>query len=125
MGAAVSTLAGTRLLAHEGLLRPAARAPLGTAVTALWVWATAMIPLLLAAGARRHLRHRVPLRHGPALWCIVFPLGMYATATARLVSARRAGALPVPQRPLAWAAAAVWPAVATHCVHHRFRRRVT
>ncbi|WP_234445181.1 hypothetical protein [Streptomyces rimosus] len=43
-------------------------------------WATVLIPLLLAAGAWRHVRHRVPLRYEPSWWSAVFPIGMYAAA---------------------------------------------
>lgn len=120
--AAISTLGGARLLVHHELLLPAARTLLGALVTALWVWATALIPLLLAAGVWRHLRHHVPLHYDPALWCIVFPLGMYATATAQLAATRPADSLPFPQRPLAWTALAVWLAVTAHCLRSRFRR---
>ncbi|MFD0412339.1 tellurite resistance/C4-dicarboxylate transporter family protein [Streptomyces sp. NPDC127108] len=109
--AAISTLAGARLLAHDGLLPAPVRAPLGGTVVALWTWATFLIPLLLATGVWRHLHHRVPLAYEPTLWCIVFPLGMYATATAQLAAAQRVGALSLPQRPLAWAAMAAWLAV--------------
>ncbi|WP_405650809.1 tellurite resistance/C4-dicarboxylate transporter family protein [Streptomyces sp. RK9] len=109
--AAISTLAGARLLAHDGLLPAPVRAPLGGTVVGLWAWATFLIPLLLATGAWRHLRHRVPLAYEPTLWCVVFPLGMYATATAQLADAQRVGSLTLPQRPLAWAAMAAWLAV--------------
>lgn len=109
--AAISTLAGARLLAHDGLLPAPVRAPLGGTVVGLWTWATFLIPLLLATGVWRHLHHRVPLAYEPTLWCIVFPLGMYATATAQLAAVQRIGALTLPQRPLAWAALAAWVAV--------------
>lgn len=107
--AAISCLAGSRLLA----LRPPhpLQRALGTTITALWLWATLLIPLLLAAGAWRHLRHRLPLAYEPALWCIVFPLGMYATATAHL--------LPTTAHPVAWTALAAWLAVSTRLLTTR------
>ena len=33
---------------------------------------------------KRQLVHRVPLRYEPALWSMVFPLGMFAVASMRL-----------------------------------------
>nr|WP_229909694.1 hypothetical protein [Streptomyces flavofungini] len=102
-----------------------ARAPLGAAVVVLWSWATLLIPVLPATGVWRHLRHRVPLAYEPALWCIVFPLGMYATATAHLTAAhlaaaQRIGASTLPQRPLAWVALAAWVAVGTRWLTGRW-----
>ncbi|UNO38567.1 tellurite resistance/C4-dicarboxylate transporter family protein [Streptomyces sp. MST-110588] len=129
--AAISTLAGTQLLTRSALLPPLARVPLGGTVLTLWAWATLLIPLLVAAGIWRHLHHRVPLAYEPALWCIVFPVGMYATATAELTSAQRIGALtrPHPLLPsllpslLAWAALAAWLAVGLRCLTDRLGPR--
>ena len=39
---------------------------------------------LIAAGIWRHLVRRVPLTYTPALWSMVFPLGMYAAAGREL-----------------------------------------
>ncbi|MFH8990406.1 tellurite resistance/C4-dicarboxylate transporter family protein [Streptomyces sp. NPDC017940] len=120
--AAISILAGARLLAPADVLPGPVRALLGGAVVALWGWATALIPVLLAAGAWRHLRHRVPLAYEPALWCVVFPAGMYATATAQLAGVRHIPALAAAGGPLAWAATAAWLAVQIRCVTARVRR---
>nr|WP_051853189.1 hypothetical protein [Streptomyces aureocirculatus] len=86
------------------------------------MWATALIPALLAAGVWRHLRHRVPLAYESALWCVVFPAGMYATATAQLAGVQHIQALTAATRPMAWAATAAWLAVQTRYVTARVRR---
>nr|WP_281364896.1 tellurite resistance/C4-dicarboxylate transporter family protein [Streptomyces typhae] len=122
MGAvAITILAGTRLLARPDLPRGPPHDLLAGSVLALWVWATALIPVLLAAGVWRHLRHQVPLAYESALWCVVFPAGMYATATARLAAVQHLGALASATAPLAWAATAAWLAVQTRYVTSRLR----
>ncbi|WP_326800084.1 tellurite resistance/C4-dicarboxylate transporter family protein [Streptomyces sp. NBC_01808] len=112
MGAvAISLLAGARLQYRVGLLR---HGPGHVLLPALWLWATALLPVLLAAGAWRHLHRRRPLRYEPALWCIVFPAGMYATATAAL------DPLPRPfTRAATVCALAAWTAVTALLLHHR------
>ncbi|MEU7088713.1 tellurite resistance/C4-dicarboxylate transporter family protein [Streptomyces achromogenes] len=117
--AAISTLAGGRLLGHEELLPGPARGLVGGTVVALWVWATVLIPPLVTAGVWRHLRHRVPFAYEPTLWCVVFPLGMYATATAQLAGEHRIDTGAVPHGLLAWLALSVWLAVGARCLTGR------
>ncbi|MEU7687297.1 tellurite resistance/C4-dicarboxylate transporter family protein [Streptomyces spectabilis] len=120
MGAvAISTLAGTQLHDHEASLPHALRGTVGLAVVVLWGGATALIPPLLATGCWRHLRHRVPLTYEPALWCVVFPVGMYATATARVTTTLAPHAPSTAVHLLAWVAAAVWLTVQGHAVASR------
>lgn len=121
--AAISTLAGAQLLAHERLPPHPAQGLLDGTVLVLWAWATVLIPPLLGAGVWRHLHQRVPLTYELTLWCIVFPMGMYATATAQLATARRISALTAAERPLVWAAAAVWLAVGARYLAARLRPR--
>jgi tellurite resistance protein TehA-like permease len=87
MGAlAITALAGTVLLRHaDDWTFLSSLAPFLTGAT-LFFWATATwwIPLLLAAEAWRHLRGRVRFEYGPEYWALVFPLAMYAVATAML-----------------------------------------
>ncbi|KOT60595.1 MULTISPECIES: SLAC1 family transporter [Streptomyces] len=66
-------------------------------------WATSLIPVLLAAGVWRHVRHRVPLRYEPSWWSAVFPIGMYAVA---------------------WAALGAWAVVGAAVLVERSHRRV-
>ena len=74
----------------------------------LWSFASWLIPVLVAVGVWRHLVHRVPLRYVPAMWSIVFPLGMYAVAGMYL---GQADALPFVEavgRAWFWVGLAAW-----------------
>lgn len=88
MGAvAISTLAGTALLGAAGdSPLVASIRPFVKGFTILW-WATATwwIPMLVLLGIWRHAVRRVPFAYDPLYWGLVFPLGMYAVATWRLV----------------------------------------
>jgi len=86
MGAtAITVLAGARIVAM-------ASAPAGDATRHLiagssvlfWAFGTWLFPALIAAGAWRHIVHRVPLVYEAALWSIIFPLGMYSVASYSL-----------------------------------------
>ncbi|GAA4367871.1 tellurite resistance/C4-dicarboxylate transporter family protein [Paeniglutamicibacter cryotolerans] len=84
MGAtAISVLAGSQILrlpAEMPILETAAPVVAGVSYI-LWALGLWWIPLLLLFGIWRHvLRHR-PLRYEISLWSIVFPLGMYASAS--------------------------------------------
>lgn len=87
MGAvAITTVAASSLLGAAGLspllteLVPVLR---GLAI-AFWAIATWWIPLLVLLGIWRHGHERVRLAYDPQYWGLVFPLGMYTTATVRL-----------------------------------------
>jgi tellurite resistance protein TehA-like permease len=88
MGAvAISTLAGAALLAAsaDSPLMAAIR-PFVKGVTILsWATATWWIPMLVVLGIWRHGVRRLPFAYDPLYWGLVFPLGMYAVATWRLV----------------------------------------
>jgi tellurite resistance protein TehA-like permease len=77
----------------------------------LWAFGTWLIPLLLLAGAWRHLVQRVPLRYDPGLWSIVFPVGMYGVASRQLGAALGVSWLVTLGRVEAWVALGVWAAV--------------
>ncbi len=87
MGAvAISTLAGTMLIAAAGESKPLMELlPFLKGFTLLfWATATWWIPMLVILGIWRHLYRRFPLRYDPLYWGAVFPLGMYTACTFRL-----------------------------------------
>lgn len=84
--AAISANAGTSLLlADSGLSFLTAQRPFVDGVTLMiWSWATWWMPMLFLFFVWKHVVRRLPLRYEPVMWSFVFPLGMYAVASARL-----------------------------------------
>jgi tellurite resistance protein TehA-like permease len=82
--AAIITLAGTRLLSTAEIAP--LHAVLLAATVLFWSLATWWVPLLALLMLWRHRPGSVPLRYHLDNWAIVFPLGMYTTATWRLSS---------------------------------------
>lgn len=79
--AAITVLAGARIVEMaDAPMVAATRELIAGASVVFWAFATWLIPVLVAAGWWRHVRHRVPLTYHPSLWSMVFPLGMYAVA---------------------------------------------
>jgi tellurite resistance protein TehA-like permease len=112
--AAISTNAGSVLIVTDsGLPFLQAMRPFIDATTLiLWAWATWWIPLLILFGVWKHGVRRVPIRYTPALWSLVFPLGMYALASLRLSLASDFPVLRAVAFSMAWVALAVWGATA-------------
>ena len=90
MGAmAISTLAGSLLILN------APDAPFLLSLLpfikgfTVFYWATGTwwIPMLVVLALWRHVYRRFPLRYDPLYWGAVFPLGMYAVGTERMVEA--------------------------------------
>jgi tellurite resistance protein TehA-like permease len=107
MGAtAITVLAAAQILVMPPSPAVAAVRPVvGGLAVVLWAFGTWLIPLLVAFGVWRHGPHRVRLTYVPALWSIVFPLGMYAVAGMHL---GRAARLPiVAEIGRAWTAVAI------------------
>lgn len=125
MGAAsISVLAGARIveMADAPILAAVRGMAAGTSVV-LWAFATWLIPPLLLAGWWRHGVHRVPLRYGPELWSIIFPLGMYSVASSYLGIADRLPVVGVIGRVELWLAVTAWTAAFIAMLVH-FARRV-
>jgi tellurite resistance protein TehA-like permease len=112
--AAISTNAGsTLILGDTGMLFLASMRPFIDGVTLImWAWATWWIPLLILFGIWKHGRCRVPVTYTPALWSLVFPLGMYALASLRLSLAADFALLRTVSLAMVWVALAVWTATA-------------
>jgi tellurite resistance protein TehA-like permease len=86
MGAASITVLAAAEILHD-TASPAVRAArpaLTAAAVGFWILASSLIPLLLGRVAWRHLLRREPVRYRADLWMIVFPAGMYATASLQL-----------------------------------------
>ncbi len=115
MGAtAITVLAGARILNLPAAL-PAVRATAGFVEGfsfALWAFGTWWIPLLVILGLWRHVRHHWPLTYEPALWSVVFPLGMYSVATLVFGKAAHLAFMGPLARFMLWVAVTAWAAVA-------------
>lgn len=73
-----------------------------------WGIAAWLLPVMVAVGIWRHGMCRVPLTYTPALWSIVFPLGMFAASSMSLGDTDRVPLTNWIGRELMWAAVAVW-----------------
>ncbi|KAB8196744.1 hypothetical protein FH608_008565 [Nonomuraea phyllanthi] len=106
--AAISVLAGAELLhlPESGGLVP--REVVAGLSFVLWAFCSWLIPLLVALGVWRHLRHRVPLSFESGLWSMVFPIGMYGVATRELGHSTGTGWMTALGGGEVWVATAVW-----------------
>jgi tellurite resistance protein TehA-like permease len=110
MGAlAISIVAGTGIVSMpETPFGDAVKPLILAAVVVEWSFAVWLVPLLVAAGFWRHVHHRVPLGYSPGLWSMVFPLGMFATATMKVGNIIGMPALYVFGASFFWIALAAW-----------------
>ena len=113
MGAtAISVLAGAGVLGlRTDALVVAVHPVVAGLSVVLWAFGTWLIPLLIALGVWRHVVCRVPLRYGPSLWSMVFPLGMYCVASRALGSALHVSWLVTAGRDGTWIAFGAWALV--------------
>ena len=101
MGAmAISTLAGSLLILntpHAPFLHSMLPFIKGFTVF-YWATGTWWIPMLVVLAVWRHGVRRFPFSYDPMYWGAVFPLGMYAASTLRMMQAMELGFLhPLPQ----------------------------
>jgi len=115
MGAtAITVLTGAGVLKLPAAL-PAVRATAGFVEGfsfTLWAFGTWWIPLLIVLGFWRHVRHHWPLTYEPALWSVVFPLGMYSVATLSFGQAAGLAFMAPLGRFMLWVAVGAWVMVA-------------
>jgi tellurite resistance protein TehA-like permease len=123
--AAISVNAGTSLITEDPRLAfLVAQRPFIDGVTLmLWAWATWWIPMLFIFGFWKYVVNRLPLRYEPVLWSLVFPLGMYAVASARLGLAADFPPLQWIAQGMIWIAFGVWLLVLGGLVWRRAVRR--
>src|SRR5262249_24849270 len=77
-----------------------------------WSFGTWWIPLLIVLGFGRHVLRQWPLRYEPALWTVVFPIGMYSVATYSFGKAAGLSFMQPLSRGVLWVAIAAWLLVA-------------
>jgi tellurite resistance protein TehA-like permease len=113
MGAAsITVLAAAQFLHITGpTLLAASRPTLTDLALAYWSVATALIPALTVIGIARWLRGRAAEGFRRELWMIVFPAGMYATASMRIGAEAGLPLIREIGTAAVWVAAAAWAAV--------------
>lgn len=124
MGAvAITTLAGSTLMMRVGHWPVLAQvAPFLPGFTLFfWAAATWWIPLLIALMVWRYVVRREVPAYEPALWGMVFPLGMYTTATFQLSRATHFGFLADIPRGFIFIALAAWLAAFSGLALHLWR----
>lgn len=110
---AISVLGGSQILRlpRDDALAQSVHAVASGLSVALWAFGTWLIPLLVALGVWRHLLRHVSLRYEPALWAVVFPVGMYGVASRELGAVLHVSWLVTLGRYEAWLALASWAVV--------------
>lgn len=115
MGAmAITTVAGARLLeiAQSGQFLLTLRPYIEGFTVMMWAWGSWWIPLLIIIGVWKYFVAREPVRYQPALWSMVFPLGMYATSLHLLSQVSGLEFLALVAPAATWIAFGAWVIVA-------------
>ena len=125
MGAtAITVLAGVRLLATHLPGRLHELAPVVTGISFMfWAFGSFWIPAVVLFGVWRYGRGGYPVVYEPALWSIVFPMGMYVTATDLLGRVARLPWLPPLAGGASWVAYVAWVALFLFMLHDLLARR--
>ncbi|MEN0023884.1 MAG: tellurite resistance/C4-dicarboxylate transporter family protein [Microbacterium sp.] len=105
---AISVLAASRILTASVPALPGTEAAVTIVAMALWSFGTFLIPLLVGLGIRDLLRRRAARRFSVGWWSIVFPVGMYATATLSFGAAVGVPEFAIIGTVAAWSAGAAW-----------------
>lgn len=114
MGAsAITVLAGARILGLPSRLAVlvATRQVVSGMTFVLWAFGTWWVPMLIAFGVWRYVVRREPLSYEPALWSVVFPIGMYAVGAASYGRVTHLGFMVDIARIELWVAVAAWTGV--------------
>ena len=121
--AAITTLAGATLVARADHWPVLARfTPMLEGMTIFfWSAATWWIPFLAALTSWRYLVRRDTARYEPQLWSMVFPLGMYTTATLQMGRALELPMIIPLSEGFVYVALAAWIATFVAMVLHLLR----
>jgi tellurite resistance protein TehA-like permease len=110
--AAIIANAGTALIASGG--EPAflrnMEGFIDSVALIAWTWAAWLTPLMAFMGIWKHGVRRVPILYTPALWALVFPLGMFSVASFRLSPVTGMPELRAISVGMAWIAFGAWSA---------------
>ncbi len=114
MGAtAITVLAAARLLEVSPTPVTVATRPVVTGLAVmLWAFGSWLVPMLAVFTTWRYTARHVPLHYAPPLWSIVFPLGMYSTASTELGRAAHLPLLTTIGHATAWVAVLAWAGTA-------------
>lgn len=121
---AISVLAGARILQLPPTLPilSATGAVVSGTSYLLWAFGTWWIPFLVIFGVWRYLMRRATVRYKTALWSIVFPLGMYSTASMTFGSTTKLSFMVAIGQIRTWIATLAWLAVFAVACHAAIRR---
>jgi tellurite resistance protein TehA-like permease len=123
--AAITSLAGADLqsIAGASLLTAKLIQPIEAATVLFWAIATWWLPMLVTLLIWRHVAHRIRSQFTSEYWSMVFPLGMYTTATWALSHESGAEFLMVIPRVFIWIASASWLLGFVGMIQHLLRLR--
>lgn len=122
---AISTLAAARVLTAESAALAGTDGAVSVVAMVLWSFGTFLIPFLVGLGVRELVTRPASRRFTVGWWSIVFPIGMYATATLTFGRAVDVPAFAVLGTIAAWTGVAAWALAAGGAVVHLVRRRTS